>query len=70
KSRMWEIHKYGSVRGVETPHEAENVYQISQGKVSDCVDSTTRIEEGDFARRVMGGVSNPGIRTVRVFAGK
>jgi len=26
---MWEIHKYGSVRGVEIPHETENVYQVS-----------------------------------------
>jgi hypothetical protein len=26
---MWGIYKYGSVRGVEIPHEAENVYQVS-----------------------------------------
>jgi len=25
KSRMWEIHKSGSVRGIETPHSSENL---------------------------------------------
>ena len=29
KSRMRENCKYGSVRGVEIPHETENVYQVS-----------------------------------------